>query len=98
MNAPRPLQDTDHVARVETIVATDMDGETIMMSVETGQYFHLDDIATAVWAGLEQPHTIGEIVVHLQSIYDVDPAECRSDTIELIQKLRDNSVLRVNPA
>jgi hypothetical protein len=29
---------------VETIVAADMDGEMIMMSVETGQYFHFDDI------------------------------------------------------
>ena len=29
---------------VETIVAADMAGEMIMMSVETDQYFHFDDI------------------------------------------------------
>lgn len=95
MTAPRPLQDTDVIARVETIVATDMDGETIMMSVETGQYFHLDDIATTVWTEIEQPRNIDHIVSHLRKIYDVKADECRSDTLELIAKLRDLNVLRV---
>lgn len=95
MTAPSPLQDTDMVSRVETVVAADMDGETILMSVETGQYFHFDDVATDVWHGLERPRSVEELVAHLREIYDVSLDECRRDSVELITKLCDADVLRV---
>jgi hypothetical protein len=95
MTTDFPLQDTDIVSRVETIVATDMDGEVIMMSVESGQYFHFDDIATLVWHKVEQPCSIGEIIAHVREIYDVSAEECRRDLHALIIKLRDFKILNV---
>ena len=94
MKLLRQLQANDLLARVDTIVATDMDGETMMMSVETGKYFHLDDIATSVWAELEQPRTLDQVVDQLQASYDVDADQCRNDTLELIEKLLEYNVLR----
>lgn len=94
-SSPHPLRDNDVISRVETVVATDMDGEVIMMSVESGRYFHLDDIATEVWRHLDQPRRVEEIVGQLREVYDVPVETCRSDAFTLISKLLDLNVLRI---
>ena len=87
------IEDNAVVTRVDTVITTDMDDEIIMMSVESGQYIHLDDIATEIWRKLEQPRSFGEIVSHLKSVYDVQHEDCQRDTIELVSKLLDCKVL-----
>lgn len=95
MSSPPAFDDKDVVSRVDTVVATDMDGEIIMMSVETGRYFHLDDIATEVWHVLEEPRSIAEIIANLRNSYDVSEEQCRLDTFNLLATLCDNGVLKV---
>jgi hypothetical protein len=37
------------------IVAADMDGETVMMSIEAGEYFGLNDVGTFLWEFMAEP-------------------------------------------
>lgn len=98
MSSVRPLLGDDIIARVETVVATEMDGEIIMMSVESGRYFHLDDIATEIWRNLDQPRSVEEIVGRLREVFDVPVDKCRMDTVTLISKLVEFNVLKVLPS
>lgn len=90
------LADSDLVARMETVVTTDLDGEVIMMNVETGNYFHLDDIATDVWNLLDRPQTIDAVVSGLREIYDVSQEDCRRDVGKLVAELCEAGVLKVD--
>lgn len=49
-------------ARNPNLVAADMDGDMVMMSIEHGTYFGLTGIAPQIWAALEQPKTASELV------------------------------------
>lgn len=95
MSQNKSLEDQDMISRADTVVATNLDDEVIMMSVESGKYFHLDDIATDVWSKLEEPASFGDVVAHLCEIYDVKLDQCRAQTADLIQQLADLNVLQV---
>ena len=36
------------ISQIEEIVASDIDGETVMMSIENGEYYGLDDIGSRI--------------------------------------------------
>lgn len=89
------LSDADVLARGKSIAATDLDDETVMMDLETGRYFHLDDIATAVWRLLETPCRLDALIARLLEEYDVTEDVCRNDTIELLESLLKSGAVRV---
>ncbi len=43
------------ITQIEEIVASDIDGETVMMSIENGEYYGLDDIGSRIWELIEKP-------------------------------------------
>ena len=63
-------------------------GETAILHVESGTYFGLKGVGIDVWAMLEHSPTLDEIVDHLTSEYEVDPARCRADVAALLDRLQ----------
>ncbi len=95
MTLKQPVADKDVISRIDTFVATSLDGEVIMMSMETGQYIHLDDIATDVWSRVETPASFAEVVSTLCDLYDVGQEQCREQTAALVGRLADLGVLAI---
>ena len=54
------------------VVVTDFDGgEGILVDLNTKRYYQLNETAMAVWKGLAQGKTTGEIAADLTSNYEV---------------------------
>ena len=70
-----------------------MEGEEIILSIENGQYYGLNDVATRIWELLKTPLAFEELLTQLQSEYDVTPDQCQSDTLTLLNKLQDESLI-----
>ncbi|VCU70042.1 hypothetical protein PIGHUM_02109 [Pigmentiphaga humi] len=84
--------------RQDGLVATDMDGETVMMSVERGEYFGLSGIGGQIWAWLEQPRTLDQLVESVCETFEIEPATGRADLQRFLQSLQDNGLIKVVPA
>jgi len=76
------------------IIATDMDGETVMMSIELGQYFGLSGVGPFVWDLLAEPMSVEDICMRVLQDYEVDEATCRTDVSVFVGELLDKGVLR----
>lgn len=61
--------------RNEEVVATDMDGETVMMDVKQGAYFAISGSGTQIWQRLAEPKTIGELTAAMAEEFDTDNVE-----------------------
>ncbi len=94
MNDHGPLEPTQLVTRSDTVTATELDGETVMMSVESGKYYHLDAVGTDIWKVLDRPSSLDGIVSHLLSLYSVSEEQCRVDTLEFLDTLLAGGVVR----
>ena len=76
-----------------------MDGEVILIDLETGDYYSLRGAGADVWALLERGATAEAIASELLARYGpgADPETIRTDVNELLGKLRDAGVIAVDP-
>lgn len=80
--------------RNQDILATTMDGEVVMMSVDDGTYFSLSSgVGALVWELLETPKSIGELVAAIQQDFEVTTKECESDVRDLLKSLQKQKLV-----
>jgi hypothetical protein len=80
--------------RDNDILSSDMDGETVMMSIEKGKYFGLDKVGSRIWELLEEPHSTDELIKILMKEFDVEGAQCREDTQKFLDELIKQNLVK----
>lgn len=73
----------------------DVDGETVLMSVERGRYYGLDAIGADIWRRLETPTRVAALCAALSEAYDGDPAVIERDVLALLQRLLEEGLIEV---
>jgi len=81
------------LARSSTPLSIEMDGEMVMMDVESGTYFNLDPIGTVIWKRLESPVRFDDLCRELQARYDAAPETIRADVAALLEQMRAHGLL-----
>ncbi|GAC1315201.1 MAG: PqqD family protein [Chloroflexota bacterium] len=81
----------------ESVVSADLDGETVLLNVETGVYFGLDPVGTEIWKVLEKGATEDEVVVRLGEIFEVDADQLREDVRDFVIQLQDKQLVLNEP-
>jgi len=81
------------VRRKPDLISSDLDGETVMMSIEQGHYYALDAIGGRIWKILETPCRVESIVTTLLNEFDCDEETCRRDTIDFLNELQVNRIV-----
>ena len=61
--------------RTRDVVATDMNGETVMMHIDKGTYFALTGSGGQIWAALEEPATLADVVSFIEREFDVSDVD-----------------------
>ncbi|MFJ7934431.1 lasso peptide biosynthesis PqqD family chaperone [Sporosarcina sp. NPDC096371] len=77
-------------------IVSDMDGEKVMLSIQSGKYYNLGEIGGEIWELLEEPTSIEKLVTTLQSRYDVEQAECEEHVIAFLTQLLDEDLVNKN--
>lgn len=76
------------------LVWADVDGETVMMSVERGEYFGLGGVGSRVWELLATPATVAEICETIVAEFRIDPDACLTDLIGFLTELSAVDLVR----
>ncbi|MEO0463971.1 MAG: PqqD family peptide modification chaperone [Pseudomonadota bacterium] len=81
--------------RASDVVATDMDGETVMMDVNDGSYFALTGSGPLIWEKLEKPMQINELLTALGEEYDTDGVDDLEGLVrDFVSKLLEKGLLK----
>jgi hypothetical protein len=83
------------VVRSEKVLASDIDGEIVMMSVEHGTYSGLDSIGSEIWSLLENPRRVSEIRDIMMKRYDVQQEQCEEDILAYLNDLASDDTIKV---
>lgn len=75
------------LSRNPDLIATDMDGETVMMSISRGTYFGLGGIGGRIWVLLAEPLSLAQLVQTVCDEYEVDEATCHADVEQFVNEL-----------
>lgn len=75
-----------------------LDQESVLLNLETEQYFGLDPMGTRMWQLLTASENIDAAYRQLLEEYDVEPEMLRDHLSELLGRLVDHGLLQVLPA
>jgi hypothetical protein len=90
-----PLTIESRVSRSSDLLSTELDGESIVMNIQTGQYFGLDDIGTEVWRRLALPTTISSLCRDLEREFDEELSVIEADVIGLMADLLEKRLIEI---
>ena len=89
------LTDNTVVSRTLEVVAADMDGETVMISIENGKYYGLNVIGSRIWELLAGPQSVAQMVQLLGDEYDVERERCRKDVLDFLNYLVGENLVKL---
>lgn len=88
------LTNTTLLQRRPDLIAADLNGETLMFDVESGNYLVLNATAGAIWAAVETPKTCAEIVQNVGEVFDLSQdAAAKQQIHALLVQLTDSGLL-----
>jgi hypothetical protein len=83
------------VQRNPKLLANQMDGEIVMMSIDNGEYYGLDEVGSRIWEIMENPVSIHNLVEQLMAEFEVDYDDCLRDTKEFLEDLLNKDLVLV---
>lgn len=81
------------VSRKSGILNADVGDEVVLMSVDAGQYYGLDDIASKVWHRLAESTCVADLVRDLSTAYEGDPTVIETDVLRLLETLGEMELI-----
>jgi hypothetical protein len=84
------------VAISEDVLSRDLEGEAVILNLESGTYFGLDKVGTRIWSLLQKNGSLRRVFEAAQDEYDVDPEMLERDLLRLVQELRAKGLLSIS--
>ena len=86
----------DHrLIRNPDLLAADMDGEKVMLSITNNSYYGINDVGARIWDLLDTPSTQQEISRIIAAEYDVEETQCLSDVQNFLLELLEHDIIRI---
>lgn len=79
------------------MVSAPMEDELVMISLQKGMYYGLDNIASEIWQRIEKPVPVAQLCTNLVEEFDVDLETCQRETLELLNWLYKQELIRIDP-
>ena len=92
------LSFTERATAPAHVLVRFLDQESVLLNLETEQYFGLDETGTRMWQLVTVSPNIDAAYEELLAEFDVEPELLRSNLTELLGQLVENGLLQVLPA
>ena len=76
-------------------VSTQLGSETVILGVERGQYFSLNEVGAKIWDLIQEPHSVDAICVNLLAQYEVSPEMLEADVLAILDAMHAQGLVQV---
>jgi hypothetical protein len=90
------LSITSVVKSSNNLISAPIDDEIVILSIENGAYFGLDEIGAEIWRRLESPIRVDVLCDSLTTKYDADRLTIERDVLALLQSLVAEGLVSVD--
>jgi hypothetical protein len=91
----RQFTSETRLSRAQDLFSTELDQETVLMSIDEGAYYGLKGPAQSIWNNLETPLTFSALVDRLVREYSVSRETCSEDLRQFLAKMEQEGLLHV---
>ena len=79
----------------ETVFAQEVDGEMVLLDMNSENYFGLDAVGTDIWQAIQEKETLQEFLETLLEQYDVEEDVLKKDLLAFVEKLKESELIEV---
>src|SRR5262249_25027318 len=83
------------IQRNPEVIAAEADQDLIMVSIATGYYYGVSDVAREIWDAIESPKRVANLVNALTAKYNVDTSSCEEQLLSFLEALLSEGLLQV---
>ena len=95
---PTSFPSKDPTLRVpEHVVSEMLDGEAVIVNLETGHYFSLNEVGACFWHRFKETGSVSEARGAILDAFDVTPEQAANDIAKLIAELKRSKLLEEVP-
>ncbi len=77
------------------LMMADLEGEAVLLDMESGRYFGLNEVGTSVWVLIKEPRTVSEILQVLKHEYKVDELQLQQDVMAFLEAMNARQLIQV---
>ncbi len=79
----------------DTVFAQEVDGEMVLLDMNSENYFGLDEVGTAIWQAMQENGDLKEVFNTLLAQYDVEEEVLKTDLFSFVGKLVESGLVEV---
>jgi len=80
----------------DTVFAQEVDGEMVLLDMNSENYFGLDEVGTAIWQAMQEKETLQEVLDVLLEQYEVESDVLEKDLADFVAKLVESELVEVD--
>ncbi len=77
----------------DDVLFRELEGEIVLLNLDTERYYGLDDFGARLWQLLKTSSDLDEVLAQLEAEYEVAPETLRRDSVEFLTKLSDEGLV-----
>ena len=81
------------IVRTSEAIATEIDGEIVLIHIEDGKYFGLDPVGSEIWRRLETPKRVDALCDELKAHFEGDPNMIEREALVFLDQLSESRLL-----
>ena len=89
------ISKTSTVSAAPGQVSSTVEGEAVILDVESGVYYGLNPVGAWVWEELQSPKTVSGLLDDLVAEFDVDAERGEADLMALLEDLANAGLIEV---
>jgi hypothetical protein len=86
---------SSRVAVSDATVFRELDGEAVLLNLDTGIYFGLNEVATRMWRLMEQHGQLDAVRDAIVGEFDVTATTAERDLVTLVTALQEKGLVQV---
>ena len=86
------------IRRASDMIASEIDGEYMIMNIELGSYIVLREVSARIWELLERPATLASLLENLLQEYTVDRDTCEQEIVSFLKEMAENNLIVLEDA
>jgi len=83
------------VTFADTVFAQEVDGEMVLLDMNSENYFGLDAVGTDIWQAMQEKATLQEVLEVLLDQYEVEEEVLKKDLVSFVEKLEESGLVEV---
>ena len=77
------------------VLVQELDGEAVLLNLDSERYFGLDVVGTRVWQHLIEHRQLERVCEEMYKEFDVDESTLRTDVLQLVEELIEAGIVTI---